>query len=284
MIDTHKAQFIQARWHHVGRVRGIRALCMHSMEAPEKGETAESTAHYFSTVSRPASAHRCFDNNSLVNCVRVSDTAFAAPGLNADGVHYEHAGYARQSELEWLDPFSQTMLDLSAQAAAQDCRELNIPVRRLTLAQVRDEYSRGLTDHVTVTLAFHKSDHTDPGAHFPWEWYLERVTHYYSGGKPVVGGIVMAFDPHQPSFLVKAGSPEERFLRDYIKGATKTYDGQKLADYQIIAFDPAGPLPSPIPPHSVGVGTFVKGWADIHEDAAPNRYGTLHRLMTFLGL
>jgi hypothetical protein len=86
--------------------RPIRVFVVHDMEAPEKGDTAESVAAYFAGSNAPqASAHYCIDSNSVVQCVRDSDVAWAAPNANHDGLHFEHAGYASQIMKDWLDPF-----------------------------------------------------------------------------------------------------------------------------------------------------------------------------------
>src|SRR3954454_6387676 len=83
--------------------RPFDLVVIHSMEAPEKGETAEDVGHFFEKPSTRASAHYCVDNNSIVQCVQERDVAWAAPGANHDGVQIEHAGYARQTLREWED-------------------------------------------------------------------------------------------------------------------------------------------------------------------------------------
>jgi len=37
---------------------------------------------------------------------------------------------------------------------------------------------KGFAGHRDVSEAFRKSDHSDPGEHFPWGWYLTRVRRY----------------------------------------------------------------------------------------------------------
>ncbi len=85
-------QFIQAANFTPVRSRLIDLISLHSIQAPQKGSTAESTARYFANPSTRVSAHNCFDQDSQVKCVRNNDVAWAAPGANHNGLHYELAG------------------------------------------------------------------------------------------------------------------------------------------------------------------------------------------------
>lgn len=169
-------KFLQA--HDYGKVadRLIDVIVIHDMEAPEKGTTAESIATYFHNgPATPSSAHYCIDDNTVVQCVHDHDVAFAAPGANTHGLHFEHAGYARQSKHEWADDYSTRMLrDVSAPLVAQRAAKYGIPVRWLTVADLKAGKS-GITSHANVSAAFHESTHTDPGANFPAAQYIAWV-------------------------------------------------------------------------------------------------------------
>lgn len=178
---------INARW--LTRVTGnvkrkIQVIVIHSMEAPEKGTTAEACARYFATTDRKASAHYCIDNNSIVQCMMIKNVAYGAKGFNRAGLHLEHAGYARQTREDWLDEYSTSMLKLSAQL----CREILIPrlkidVRQLSEEEIRaishgDKIITGFCTHAQITHALRiKGGHTDPGVGFPMNQYLEWVKH-----------------------------------------------------------------------------------------------------------
>jgi len=178
-IDTFP--FVKARHFRTGSPgRPVRVIVVHSMEAPEKGDTAENVARFFQTTTREASAHLCIDSDSSVRCVMDDDVAFAAPGANADGVHLELAGFARQTEPEWLDAFGVLMLERAADVAAQYCLKYDIPVRRLTNDELADKRNKGVVSHAQVSEVFKKSDHTDPGNGFPWVFFLERVSHHHA--------------------------------------------------------------------------------------------------------
>lgn len=181
-FETDNFPVIKARFFtDVTEKRQPRVIVIHSMESPEKGDTAENVARFFQNPgeNRKVSAHLCIDNNSIVQCVFDNDIAFAAPGANRDGIQLELAGFARQTRNEWLDPFSILVLENAANAAAQYCLKYNIPVRHLTNAELKSG-QKGIVGHGQVSEVFKKSDHTDPGKGFPWDHFIDRVKHHHA--------------------------------------------------------------------------------------------------------
>jgi hypothetical protein len=182
-FDYSRIPFKQARYYHnLKPGRHIQLVVLHTMEAPKKGTTAESVASYFNKMpdGRKASAHYCIDSNSIVQCVQTKDVAFAAPGANRNGIHLELSGYASQKAADWADEYNQAMLTL----AAGLCREILLPkfdiepvfldVPALRLSRERTKMT-GFTTHRAVSLAFHESDHMDPGTSFPMAGFLKMV-------------------------------------------------------------------------------------------------------------
>jgi len=170
--------------------RDINLIVIHDMEAPEKGTTAEACALFFHNMPKSpvtgASAHYCVDNNSVVQSVRDHDVAWAAPGANHDGLHFEHAGYARQSKHEWADDFSTAMLKRSAQIVARKCKRYHIPIRFLSPDEIKFGHS-GITGHLQITqsgIGGAAGTHSDPGANFPWKRYIRYVKSYAAGKVP----------------------------------------------------------------------------------------------------
>jgi len=156
----------------------IRLIVIHSMESQEKPKTAVQVAKWFSNDNAPkASAHYCVDNKEAVRVVDDQDIAWAAPGVNSDGLHIEIAGSARQTRKQWLDEYSIGCLNEAAKVAAVWCVKYQIPVRRLTINQTVDGKSKGFIGHVDATRAFPylKGSHTDPGKYFPWDVFLQKV-------------------------------------------------------------------------------------------------------------
>jgi N-acetyl-anhydromuramyl-L-alanine amidase AmpD len=176
-----KAKFFK----EIKEKRNVRVIVMHSMESPEKGDTAEYVSRFFQNPKDKkgnpvkVSAHLCVDSDTIVQCVMDNNVAFAAPGVNNDGIHIEQAGFARQTKAEWLDPFGILMLNLSANAAAQYCLKYNIPVKHLTNAELKTG-EKGIVGHVQATAVFKPNKgHTDPGTGFPWDHFMERVQHHF---------------------------------------------------------------------------------------------------------
>lgn len=167
-------KLMQARWFHRGRIAPIRVIIMHDMEWQERPTTAEDCAKMFATMARRASAHACVDNNSAVRSVRDQDTAWAAPGANADGLQLEMAGFARQTRAEWLDPYSRAMLRQAAIVVAGWSKAHKIPARRLSRAELKAG-KRGISSHADVSAVYKRSDHSDPGPRFPWDVFLGLV-------------------------------------------------------------------------------------------------------------
>lgn len=163
----------KARWYYPGRLRPIRLIVIHDMEVRQSATTAESVARMFHTTDRKASAHYCIDQDSVVQGVDDEDTAWAAPGANADGLQIEHAGFARQSRADWLSDMG--TLRQSAQLAAGKAKKHGIAIKRLSVPELQNPSISGFVGHLDVTNAFHKSDHTDPGSNFPWDVYFSMI-------------------------------------------------------------------------------------------------------------
>jgi len=175
-------QFIEARNFTRGRSAPIDLLVIHTMESPEKPDTAENVARWFAGSSAPqASAHYCIDSTTIVQCVKDSDVAWHAPGANHNGLGFEHAGCAAQTPADWADSYSTSCLELSAELAAQKCAEHGIPPVWLDVNDLRAG-KRGITGHVQVSDAFKRSDHSDPGTHFPAQQYIALVQRHLHDG------------------------------------------------------------------------------------------------------
>ncbi|MFD1547027.1 peptidoglycan recognition protein family protein [Nonomuraea guangzhouensis] len=171
---------VQAKHYHKGRIAPIRLIVMHSMEWAETATTAEDCARMFATMSREASAHVTVDSNSVVRCVADKDTAWAAPGANADGLQVELAGFAKQKRDDWLDDYSRSMLKQAAAVTAGWCKLYKIPVRKLSRAELKAG-GKGFTSHADVSAVYKRSDHSDPGTGFPWDVFLDLVRDAMAG-------------------------------------------------------------------------------------------------------
>lgn len=177
--------FVPARNFTPVAKRYIDLIVIHTMESPEKPDTAEAVAAWFAGPTAPqASAHYCIDSNTVVQCVRDHDVAWAAPNANHNGLHFEHAGRASQRAKDWSDAYSTAELIRSAELAAVKAKAYSITVRKLTPAQLRGGM-HGFCGHIDVTRAYPGTGtHTDPGDSFPWDVYLSWVKAFKAGRQP----------------------------------------------------------------------------------------------------
>jgi N-acetyl-anhydromuramyl-L-alanine amidase AmpD len=172
--------FIQAKnFTRAGRA-GATLIVIHTMESEEKPGTARGVAEWFAGHrgdAPPASAHFCVGPDEVLQCVRIDDVAWHAPGANSVGIGIEHAGRAAQTALMWDDAASRSVLALSAKLCAALLCEAKISPARLTPEQVRSGES-GICGHIDVTRAFpdRGHGHTDPGPNFPWDHYIAMVS------------------------------------------------------------------------------------------------------------
>lgn len=177
-----KWPFVQARWFtevDPAHPRDIRVCVIHDMEFYERGDSAEVIANDFATrpASSKASAHLCVDNNSIVQCVKDKDVAYAAPGANSTGIQIELAGYGSQTAEQWRDVYSIAVLSYAADAVSNYCVKYGIPPVHLTNAQLKAGM-KGIVGHYQVSAVYKKSDHTDPGKDFPWSLFISMVAQF----------------------------------------------------------------------------------------------------------
>lgn len=175
--ETETWPYIEAKNHGPQRTNAVRLIVIHTPEWPESSSGAEAVARYFHNMpdGRVASCTITVDSDSIVQCVKDSVVAYAAPGANHDGIQIELTGFANQTKAQWRDKFSLAALALAADATAQYCLKYGLPVVKLDTAAVKNGTSKGICGHDNVTEAFHKSDHMDPGPNFPWQRFMAYV-------------------------------------------------------------------------------------------------------------
>ena len=78
----------------LGRLRPIRVMVIHTGETGEGTTAAEGMCAWAANPAAGGSFHIAVDTDSACRSVADRDTAFGAPGLNADGLHLELAGRA----------------------------------------------------------------------------------------------------------------------------------------------------------------------------------------------
>lgn len=172
------SEFVPAVNFYPTRRAQIRLAVVHTMETFETPDRAAWCARYFGgigMIAPIASAHYMTDDKTTVQGVPEAGTAFAAPGMNADGLQVEHAGKAAQLDdpTGWQDVYSVALLDRSARLFADLCDRHNLPAVHLTDAQLRAGQA-GIVGHDAGTRVY-QGTHTDPGTHFPWDRWIGQV-------------------------------------------------------------------------------------------------------------
>jgi hypothetical protein len=167
------------------------------MEAPNKPTTASSVAGWFASAASPqASAHVCVDQSHVIGCVEPQHIAWACGAANFESYSVELAGYARETQPEWLSIPNMSMLRLAAIHMAKAATFFGLPLVMLdeeqTAACLRDSLIRqkhitgtlsglvgGVTTHAMCNGAWRNGglyglppahgdiSHTDPGDGFP---------------------------------------------------------------------------------------------------------------------
>ena len=181
---------VQPAAYGVGRDgRSVQYVVIHYTAGSERATSAEDGAAYDARRQDGTSCHYFHDQNSTVQCVLTwnrANSAFAKG--NRLGIQHELCG-TQQTREQWLDPASDGTLWRTARQVARDCRKYGIPPRKLSPTEVRAAWygpvrPKGICGHADVTLAYPEDggDHMDPGAAFPWDVLLDRVTGYLKYG------------------------------------------------------------------------------------------------------
>lgn len=182
----------------------VQLIVMHTTEGSAHGQSAEDGAAYDQRRTDGTSSHYFVDCTSVVQCVRTSDQAHTARSQgNRRGIQYELCG--RAGSQDWQSAYSQAMLARAAKQAARDARKWDIPVRHLTVAEVRDG-AKGFCGHYDITRAFPADGgtHTDPGPNFPWSQFLDMVRAELAG-KPALEEVAVAFADEKIKVTQTAG-------------------------------------------------------------------------------
>lgn len=172
MLDLDAIPQIPTENKYKGRRRPIRVIVIHTGETQESKTAAEGMCSWAANPAAGGSFHIAVDTDSASRSVDDEDTAWGAPGVNADGLHLELAGRAGQASGDWFDTSSLKIMANGAQVVAALALRHSIPLRWLTDAELADGVSRGLCTHAQASRVF-GGDHWDPGPGFPHDHFIE---------------------------------------------------------------------------------------------------------------
>ncbi|MFN0027717.1 MAG: N-acetylmuramoyl-L-alanine amidase [Acidimicrobiales bacterium] len=161
--------------YHAGRLRPIRLIVLHTAQSPCAIGAARGIATHLANPAVKASCHYAVDPAEVVVQVPEADTAWCAPGANADGVQIEQAGRAEFTAHDWSSGLAELMLRTQvAPLVADICARNQLPAVWLDAAAVAAG-ALGITDHATVNAAFGGSDHWDCGPDYPRQLVVDMA-------------------------------------------------------------------------------------------------------------
>ncbi|MDK8451003.1 peptidoglycan recognition protein family protein [Corynebacterium mastitidis] len=178
--------------------RACQAIFVHTYECP-RGDDLESRADW-QNKSRTGSYTILVGTKRTL---RANDDNYApwAAGYTANrrGLHLSFLAYASSRRGDWLAADHQ--LELGAAVVADWCKRYGIPVVKISGADLRAG-KRGICGHGDAAAAWRETDHTDPGAGFPWDVFIQKVQRHISG-TAAKGDTTMTcrFDKHGPAAL-----------------------------------------------------------------------------------
>jgi len=156
-----------------GDNKPIRRIVIHSTVSPSGAGLARKIAAYFQTQHAGGSAHYVVDAAETFQCVYDNTIAWHAPP-NQHSIGIEMCDMpSRVSFLRWRTVPGRAVLERTARLTAELCLAYGVPIRKLTVAQVKAG-RMGICGHTDVSRAFHQSSHWDPGA-FPWRRFISMV-------------------------------------------------------------------------------------------------------------
>lgn len=158
----------------------ISLIITHTNEGPHGAgltpdHTAEDLAAYLDRANAAGdwkSYHLICDDDSVVHYVPDSQAAWSALSANKRSLNICFTGWAAWPRSEWL--LHDRMLRLGAAEVAKWAKAYSIPVRKLTPLQVGADWL-GICGHWDWTLGKHNGNHTDPGANFPWDYFISLI-------------------------------------------------------------------------------------------------------------
>ncbi len=166
-------KYVEAR-KHGGVQSSVSRIVIHATVSPCARGGAQSVARYFQTAGAGGSAHYVVDPGEIVACLRENVVGYHAPP-NTGSIGVELCDPQKGPASRWQDDDHQEMLRLAAGLVRRVAARWDVPLRRLTVADLRAG-RRGICGHVDVSRAFGQTDHSDPGDGFPWDDFMALLT------------------------------------------------------------------------------------------------------------
>ncbi|GAA3172384.1 hypothetical protein GCM10010486_44730 [Nonomuraea roseoviolacea subsp. carminata] len=190
---------------HGGTQTRVTRIVIHATVSPCVEGGARAVARYFQSAGAGGSAHYTVDPGEVVASVRENVVAYHAPP-NTGSIGVELCDPQKGSSARWRDDEHEAMLRRAAALVRQVAARWDVPLRRLSVAQVKAGKA-GICGHVDVSKAFGQTDHSDPGSGFPWDHFMELVRGDAEEPPKVV---VKDGVPQWPGRTLKVSEPMQR--------------------------------------------------------------------------
>lgn len=175
-------RFVQAPSHGGSFRSGQPTLIIiHSLEAPARAGMAYNLASGW-IQNAPVSPHSISDPVETVDCLNVGTVGWHCGNGNQKGIGLEVTGYAAWSFQQWTEPTAFAAVRLDAKRGAEVAQRFGIPLRWLSLQQIRNG-EKGFCTHFDITQTLGGTNHTDPGKGFPYAIFMQMVQQF--AGEPV---------------------------------------------------------------------------------------------------
>ena len=186
-------RFVQAAGNYADRDGLHYGIAIHAT-SNTASDTAE--ASYASHRSDGTSAHAYVDWDSLTQALdtdRKAGHAGSAYG-NENAIAIEFTGLDSYSRQKWLDSIAWDQVGAwIAYILKNDPDYRGFQVRRATVAEMKaNPKVKAFYGHDDMRRAWGGTDHTDPGANFPWDRLFQAVNQALTGGAAALEGDDMA--------------------------------------------------------------------------------------------
>jgi N-acetyl-anhydromuramyl-L-alanine amidase AmpD len=164
--------YIPAR-NHGGHQSAINRIVIHGTVSATVRGGARNIANFFANQAS-TSAHYVVDPGEVIQCVYDHTIAWH-DGTNTNSIGVELCDPVDGPAARWTDSAHTNMLGRAADLVRDLCHLYDVPMLRLTPAQIRAG-QRGICGHVDMRDAFPgRTTHYDPGPAFPWVTFLAAV-------------------------------------------------------------------------------------------------------------
>lgn len=200
-------------------------IVIHSLEAPARRGLAYDLATGW-LQNAGVSPHAITDPGETVDTCSESLVGWHCGNGNRVGIGLEVTGYAAWSFDQWTSGDAFAAVRLDAKRAAEAAKRHGIPIRWLSLSQIRNG-ERGFCTHADISATLGGTNHTDPGRGFPYAIFMQMVQQWTDG---TIGNPTKTPNP-QPDTGIGGADPKDDDMfvrRDNVTKVDYAYDARNF--------------------------------------------------------